>query len=355
MARLENELGISQYIGSPAPAERAITLIETVIASGVVIVLVLCVASTTGNVRERSKNSVCLNNLSRIGYANLIYAANDPTDPALPVHGAYLLQDPGNPSCLGEYEWGGKSGVGQQGFVEGAVGENDILTSRYGTKAGFGPATRPLNDILYGGGLDDHLIPEFDPEGAAADTQLDLFLNRCPSDNGYTGIHRPAFRDERRTSFDHYGTSYAASLFRTSWVGGGPIFSNSPYLHRLSDVVAPATTIAYMENNGRFAWDASPPPPACTAILGNDGTPGTVHGWHGKDWTFNAAFLDGHASAIYMRGYHIPKVLSDEYEQARSTCIIIRGEDWQLDTLPQALTQTYMYWNGAGGFCGGRE
>jgi len=258
MARLENELGISQYIGSPAPAERAITLIETVIASGVVIVLVLCVASTTGNVRERSKNSVCLNNLSRIGYANLIYAANDPTDPALPVHGAYLLQDPGNPSCLGEYEWGGKSGVGQQGFVEGAVGENDILTSRYGTKAGFGPATRPLNDILYGGGLDDHLIPEFDPEGAAADTQLDLFLNRCPSDNGYTGIHRPAFRDERRTSFDHYGTSYAASLFRTSWVGGGPIFSNSPYLHRLSDVVAPATTIAYMENNGRFAWDASP-------------------------------------------------------------------------------------------------
>ena len=38
--------------------------------------------------------------------------------------------------------------------VEG--GKNYFLTSRFGTKAGFGPATRPMNDILYAGGFSDY-------------------------------------------------------------------------------------------------------------------------------------------------------------------------------------------------------
>jgi len=348
MLRSEKLIRISRGFDPASRSGRAITLIELVIAADVVIVLILCVAATTGNVRARSKNSVCLNNLSRIGYANLIYAANDPSDPALPVHGAQFLQDIDNPTWIGAYEWGGKSGIGDPGWVPGAGGAEFFLTSRFGTKAGFGPASRPLNEILYGGGFEDHLNPVFDPDGAVADTQLDLFLNRCPSDNGYTGIHKPAFRDERHTSFDHYGTSYCASLFMTSWVGGGPVWSNSPYMHRLSDVVAPASTLAYMENNGRFAWAADPPPSACASLLGDGGVPGIVHGWHGKDWTFNAAFLDGHAVAIHMRGFHSPKVLIDENEQAYSTCIIIRGEDWQLDTLPLPNTPLGLVWRGGG-------
>jgi len=346
MFRSEKLFRVSHRFDLALQGARAITLIEAIIAVDVVIVLILCVAATTGNVRGRSKNSVCLNNLSRIGYANLIYAANDPSDPALPVHGLQIAQDPNDPIWIGAYEWGGKSGVGQKGFVPGAGGTEWFLTSRYGTKAGYGPATRPLNEVLYDGGFEDHLNPHFDPDGAAEDTQLDLGFNRCPSDNGYTGIHKPAFRDDRLTSYDHFGTSYNANLFLTSWVGGGPVWSNSPYLHRLSDIIAPSTTLSYMENNGRFAWDAAPTPPACLSLLGEDGISGTVRGWHGKDWTFNAAFLDGHAAPIHVRGFHIPRTFAEESDQARSACIIVRGEDWQIDTLPQKMTPLGMVWRG---------
>lgn len=327
------------------------TLAEAIVLVGVLFVLGVCVVSAASVARGNSKNSACLNNLSRIGYANLIYAAQDPSDPALPVHPLQLMQVPNDPTWIGAYEWGGKSGVGEAGFIPGAGGADFFLTSRYGTKAGFGPASRPMNDILYAGGFADYSPggPNgFVKEGASDDTQLDLGFNRCPTDNGYTGIHKPAFRDERRTSFDHFGTSYNASLFMTSFVGGGPVSSNSPYLHRLSDIISPATTLAYMENNGRFAWAAAPVSIACANLLGDEGIPGTVRGWHGKDWMFNAAFIDGHVGTIHMRGYDIPRVFQEEDLQARRTCVIVYGEGWQLATDPLPDTPTGLQWSGSG-------
>ena len=327
------------------------TLTEAIVLVGVFSVLGVCVVSSASGARGNSKSSTCLNNLSRIGHANLIYAAQDPSDPALPVHRLQLMQDPNDPSWIGAYEWGGKSGAGKPGFIPGAGGDNLFLTSRYGTKAGFGPASRPLNDILYAGGFADYSSDGpngFVKEGAIADTQLDLGFNRCPTDNGYTGIHKPAFRDERRTSFDHFGTSYNANLFMTSFLGGGPVFSSSPYLHRLSDIISPATTLAYMENNGRFAWKAAPLASACASLIGGQGVPGTVRGWHGKDWMFNAAFIDGHVGTIHMRGYDIPRVDPDEQNQKRNTCIIVHGDGWQVDTHPLLGAATGLYWDGSG-------
>ena len=75
-----------------------------------------------------------------------------------------------NPTYIGAYEWGGKSGIGQPGFAADADGE---LGSRFGTYAGFGPSTRPLNDIVYKGGFKDNLAA-LDRVGAVADTKLDL-------------------------------------------------------------------------------------------------------------------------------------------------------------------------------------
>ena len=66
---------------------------EAIVVVGVLLVLGVCVVSSASVARGNSKNSTCLNNLSRIGYANLIYAAQDPSDPALPVH-AQFTQDP---------------------------------------------------------------------------------------------------------------------------------------------------------------------------------------------------------------------------------------------------------------------
>jgi prepilin-type processing-associated H-X9-DG protein len=87
---------------------------------------------------------------------------------------------------------------------------------------------------------------------------------------------------------------------------------------------------------------------ACSKLTGSEGIPGTVRGWHGKDWTFNAAFIDGHVGTIHMRGYDIPRVFQDDDTQARSTCIIVHGEGWQLATGPLPATPTGLQWSGNG-------
>jgi hypothetical protein len=282
----------------------------------------------------------------RIGYANAIYAAQDAADMALPVHPKQFQQCP-DEICsetvyVGAYEWGGKSGVGQDDFVTGAPG--DPLNSKYGTLAGFGPASRPLNGILFKQEFEDHLNPVFDRIGAEEDTQLDLEVVRCPSDLGYTGLHLPAFSQSGLTSFDHFGTSYTANIFMIASSGGGELRSNSPLLHRMSDIINPRRTLAYQENNGRFAWAAYPDP--CDFL---EGVPGTVRGWHGKDWAFNATFIDGHADTIYMRGYRTETAFPDNLAlQTSYRCIIIRGETWQLDTLPLMDVRTGMYFGGEG-------
>ena len=230
------------------------------------------------------------------------------------------------------------------------VGANKLI----GTVTKIGPATRPLNSILYPqqfvyhGGLKPGLQwVQLDKLGAHMDTMLDLPQNRCPSDTGFTGIHCQDFEERGLTSYDHFGTSYNANLFMTA-SGVGPQSSNSPYLHRMSDILAPSNTLAYQENNGRFAWSAFPE--TCTDIAGIHGIPETVHGWHGKDWTFNAAFIDGHADTIYMRGYDNPDI--GRYPEGTDfnhlNCIIIRGEGWQIDTLPLPRIETNIFHNGDG-------
>lgn len=346
-------------------AERGVPRVSFVDVVGVLIlgaVLTAWLLPALAGVSRSSKGRNCLTNLMQIGYANAIYASQDRADMALPVHSKQFEQCEGHeaggmcypPVFVGAYEWGGKSGIGRDSFVTGSPG--DPLNSKYGTKAGFGPASRPLNSILYPAQFADHLNPQFNPEGAASDTQLDLKIHRCPADTGYTGvepgIHCPSFSANRLTSYDHFGTSYSANIFMTAMsVAGSEMLSNSPYLHRLSDIVAPSTTLAYQENNGRWAWAAAPE--ACDGTQnGLDLSPGVVgylRGWHGKDWTFNAAFTDGHADSIYMRGYRSELVFPDDPDRQSSfACIIIRGEGWQVDTLPLDLVRTGLIHNGFG-------
>ena len=89
------------------------------------------------------------------------------------------------------------------------------LDSKYGTHAGFGPGTRPMNDILYPGGFKDNLYPRFDRVGARKDTELDLDLFHCPGDDGPPrGAHcRCWVENNERSSYDHFGNSYAANIF----------------------------------------------------------------------------------------------------------------------------------------------
>ena len=317
------------------------TLVDVVAAGVAIVMLLVWLLPATASVSTNSKAARCLSHLARIGYANAIYAAEDPSDPALPVHPKFD-DCPGTPpdiNCtaptyVGAYEWGGKSGVGRDEFVTGASGEP--LHSKYGTFAGFGPPTRPLNRVLFPDDFPDHRYPP-DRLGALEDTRLDLDAVQCPSDIGYTGIHCPDFEQRGLTSYDHFGTSYNANVFMTG--SGGNVSSNSPYLHRMGDIARPERTLAFQENNGRFAWMAAPERQWCQFYL--TGARGIVRGWHGKDWTFNAAFVDGHVDTIYMRGYGGEQVYEKDDATAQAySCIIIRGEGWQVDTLPLERVRT---------------
>lgn len=330
----------------------AFTLRDLVATVVIVVILGVWLIPATAGVRHTSKRSRCLANLARIGFANTIYAAHDSNDMALPVHPRQSCQCPGVPCgepCMSPppptapYDWGGKSGIGEP------AQQGEPWTARLGTANGFGPARRPLNRILYGDTLPDYTDdPGEDYANWMSDTALDLPVHQCPSDSGYTGIHSLHFLWEQRTSYDHFGTSYGANLFMIANSGGGWMRSNSPYLHRMSQMRSPATTLAYQENNGRFAWAAAPEQPECRSDLGLEGIPGTVRGWHGKDWTFNAAFLDGHADAIYMRGYENPQVMPNQPGNGRFQCIVIRGENWQKDTLPVEFVETRLWHGGEG-------
>ncbi|MHC4065120.1 MAG: hypothetical protein ACYSUI_11575 [Planctomycetota bacterium] len=309
-----------------------ITLMELVATSAAVALAAALLAPAVADVSRRGKDTICLQNLARIAQASIVYAAADEHEQAVPVHPQ--VNNQGTPPSLrratAAYAWGGKSGRGQEG--------SDLFF--WGTGRAKGPATRPLNEILYGDVFPDYsLNPGPDLINWIRDSELDLSVYRCPSDNGYTGIHYTAWADSKLTSYDHYGTSYAASAL---WIyipganncpgggGGSCCASDSPYGHRLSEIVDPAQTLYYLENCARYAFLNGTVDTSCDTASQD-----VVEGWHGQPWLFNAAFVDGHAAPIHLRGYRNPHLGHyPEREYNYWHCVIIRGDDWQLDTLP---------------------
>src|SRR3989304_5150355 len=58
-----------------------------------------------------------------------------------PAHPEQSKHPANEPTFVGAYEWGGKSGIGWDDWA----GPKNPLNSKYGTKAGVGPATRPTD------------------------------------------------------------------------------------------------------------------------------------------------------------------------------------------------------------------
>jgi type II secretory pathway pseudopilin PulG len=350
--------------------QRGFTLVELVVIAGCVGLLFAIVQPSLQASLGQSRNAVCLDRLRAIGQANLTYSADDPDGWAIPVHAKQYQQDPANPVVfIGAYEWGGKSGIGWEDWLD----PPDATNSRYGTRAGFGPATRPLNNILYPHGFRDNADP-FSRIGATFDTQLKLEAYRCPADDGPPGgAHCPQWLEHpQRSSYDHFGTSYAANVFMISSAGGGPMYSNSPYLRPLTRVPNPARTINYEENIGRWAWAARRELAECD-FVGPGVDPGptkAVRGWHGKNWTFNRVFVDAHAETqpVYIEGTEDAEGYANHYHNQQLPaypdfgcdggrdpgsfeayrCIIVRGPGWQKDTLPAPFICTGLPWGGGG-------
>ena len=228
----------------------------------------------------------------------------------------------------------------------------------------------------------------FDRTGAFLDTTLDLDLFKCPGDEGPPrAAHCPDWvENSERSSFDHFGNSYAANLLMVH-SGNAPLDSNSPYLRPTSRVPTPSRTLYYEENIGRWAFAAKWEIDECRWI-GEGIDPGptkTIDGWHGRGWTFNRAFVDSHAEtqkiweetkqtlltpgevmssledgyATHYRSERLgsypddcfrnnPNSISsnDAYEHCR--CVIIRGDGWQKDTLPAEYLPTGLIMNLSG-------
>jgi len=358
------------------PARSGFSLIELGVVFQIVVLLVAVAGPSLQSARRQSRQSVCLERFRGIGVASRTYQAADPNGWYIPVHPAQYCQcldrdchgSCYEPLHIGAYEWGGKSGIGSPGDPRAArrnaqlTGPYAWQSSKYGTAAGVGPATRPLNRILYKHGFRDNLGTR---SYWGLDTQLELDAYRCPADDGPpSAAHcRDWVRHPQRSSYDHFGTSYAANSFMIASAGGGDMQSNSPYMRPAGRVPNPARTLAYEENIGRWAWACKRELPECEWI-GEGVDPGPtkmLRGWHGKNWSFNRAFIDSHAEhqKIYIEGtedadgyalHYRSEQVYPEGDPLQETyrCIIVRGDGWQKDTLPAPPIPTGVWHDGQG-------
>jgi len=358
---------------SKCAADRAFSSIELLTVVALLAIVLLLTAPSLELARQRTRLATCLDRLGAIATASRAYAAEDTYSFGIPVHP--LFGNPDHTPFIGAYEWGGKSGVGRPGYWQGG-NPADPLTSRYGTCAGFGPASRPLNNYFYPHGFRENRSGPFECNriGATKDTQLELNAFRCPADDGPpAGGHCSDWLSNPQTSsYDHFGTSFAANIYMINSQGGnGALFSNSPYLRPLSRVPFPARTIFYEENIGRWAWASRED--QCEFFQGIDpGPTKAIRGWHGKDWNYNRSFGDGHAEyqTVYVEGtedhngyawHFVSEELTGyppfdfdsdgtpdsegSFESYR--CIIVRGPGWAKDTLPASLIPTGLFYSAA--------
>jgi prepilin-type N-terminal cleavage/methylation domain-containing protein len=320
---------------------RGFTLIELLVVVSIILLLIAILLPSLKTAREHARRAVCLANLKGIALSSMTYATSDQHENPIPIHP--LTFDA--PIDYGTYDWGGKSGRGEP------VAGTDDLSSAWGTSLGRGPGSRPLNRVVF---KNDPTDFRNDPGDGNAnwrgDTTADLPLFRCPSDRGYTGHHLRPWIESGLSSYDHYGTSYAAnglwcSGHLPSWSG---YRSWSPIFHPTSRVPNPANTLLYMENAGRFGYHLNYTSDQQSECATNADGPyfstsddhSVIGGWHKRDFRFSAAFVDGHADTVVMNGHTSPAPRVSGIADAHPLyeCHVIRGPGWQIDILPSAPT-----------------
>jgi type II secretory pathway pseudopilin PulG len=266
----------------------AFTLLELLITIAITATLIGLLMPALSSARTEGTKTKCLANLRSLGQAFESYGTDDEQGMTTPVHPFAETKwwyD-------GEYEWGGKTGVGVYGPSGG------------GTDWDLRAENRILNRYMFGVGNN---IPNS--------------LFECPTD---TGISSAPY------NFDDYflrpiainkklhevtGTSYrlnnhidftGRTSFKKHFYG--------PYMRPKTRVPEPSTTIILEEAVAEVAKWNSP-------------TYRTM-GWHRRVNSFSVSFVDGHAGSIFLAG-------QNEAPSSSSNYWLLRGENWRMDCYPE--------------------
>lgn len=352
---------------------RAVALFEALVAGSVTILMAAILLPALGRAREQTKLSRCMDNLRQIAAASMTYAQEDRYENAIPVHFMMWRSGAENLELVqSRSAWGGKSGIG-------GIGAQPLGTLNYA-----GPATRPLNRIIFKRKFPDYRSGPI--EKSLQDSRLDLDIFKCPSDDGYPGGvtvglsqlsgWRAGGSQERIRAYDFFGNSYSAQQFWVRYIGGNPhnfVMSNSVFLRPLSSVPDPARTVLYHEMAAKNPYQYPRPedndpcdpygpsgdrPPLSGAVAAE-----VAKGWHKTPWVFTQAFADGRVESLRTRGAHCEEVVGFtgtgccHCSGGNSSCIhrriVVRGPRWRRDCLPSSPIRTNI--QSSGRSAGGEE
>ncbi|MHC4089836.1 MAG: hypothetical protein ACYSVY_06100, partial [Planctomycetota bacterium] len=113
---------------------------ELLVVVSIIALLISILLPSLKCARAQTKRATCLANCKGIATASLVYAADDATEAAVPVHPMLFSGSLSPPMrrVLAAHGWGGKSGRGKEG--------SDAFF--WGNGRQKGPDTRPLNKFI---------------------------------------------------------------------------------------------------------------------------------------------------------------------------------------------------------------